>query len=867
VRKYLFTIILLTLATVVMAQKKSVINLIKSKSIQGVKINGVDVLKVYGGTFQQDYSTLTSDSAYFHQTQNTFDAFGHVMISQGDTLNIYSDKLNYNGNTKIAILTDNVRMVDKDATLTTNYLTYNTATKFGTYTGGGKLVNKDNTLTSKNGYYFANSRDSYFRYDVILLSPDAITKTDTLRYNTGSKIAYFYGPTHIYGKKKDTVKTKANPKDNDTLYTENGYYNTVTEQAFFGKKNLYSQGAKTLKGDSMFYDRKKGYGRVVKNITFNDNEQKMTLKGDLGTYFKSDERTLVTENAYGIIVTEEKDTSKKDTVPPKAVATPGKKTRADTAKTKAPPAKTATTADKSKQDVKSGNKASAPANIMPLKEIPKGKSDSIPDKNTKGKKPDLKTKLPDSLLKKDTTRIKHDSVYMTADTLETRILTYKDYKDMQEKIRLSHIVDTTKKAPSIVYTKPVKEIDLPPPTFHPDTVALHRNLLAQIRPEILIGIAKRDSAKVELLAKGGKKDKKAKAGPPTKPGAPPPAPVMPGSLNKNAKQSEAQQPAKKLTKQDSLKLAKKDSLAKIKKASDSVYLTRKVNLSDTTRIRILSAFHHVKLFKSDLQGKSDSAFYSTSDSVIRLYVHPIIWTQGSQLSGDTVDLQLKNKKFDNIELFPNAFVVNIEKGDSTHFNQSAGKKMRGFFNNDKLERLFIDGNAETIYFSRDSGKVSGMQRSLSSRIRINFKDSKLTDITFLAKPEHRYGPLDKFTEDDKILKGFLWKPKERPASKEEIIAKKKIEPAKKPAGKTKPSANGKPPLNKPVDGKAAKDTSADRQPLDKLPEIKAGKDTSGVKLQKDTSAAKLKADTTLKSPAKKEPEVKKDSTSNKPKSR
>ena len=77
-RKYLFTLILLTLVTAVMAQKKSVINLIKSKSIQGVKINGVDVLKVYGGTFQQDYSTLTSDSAYFHQAQNTFDAFGHV---------------------------------------------------------------------------------------------------------------------------------------------------------------------------------------------------------------------------------------------------------------------------------------------------------------------------------------------------------------------------------------------------------------------------------------------------------------------------------------------------------------------------------------------------------------------------------------------------------------------------------------------------------------------------------------------------------------------------------------------------------------------------------------------------------------------
>lgn len=62
-------------------------------------------------------------------------------------------------------------------------------------------------------------------------------------------------------------------KNKDTLYTENGLYNTVTEQAYFGK-NLYKQGTKSLKGDSLFYDRLKGYGRAVKNVLFDDKEQK-----------------------------------------------------------------------------------------------------------------------------------------------------------------------------------------------------------------------------------------------------------------------------------------------------------------------------------------------------------------------------------------------------------------------------------------------------------------------------------------------------------------------------------------------------------------------------------------------------------------
>ncbi|MDB5024982.1 MAG: hypothetical protein JWP78_2737 [Mucilaginibacter sp.] len=753
-----------------MAQKKSVINLISSKSIQGVKINGVDMLKVYGGTFQQDYSTLRSDSAYFHQAENTFDAFGHVMITQGDTLNIYSDKLNYNGNTKIAILTDHVRMVDKDATLSTNYLTYNTATKFGTYTGGGKLVNKDNTLTSQNGYYFANTRDSYFRYNVVLLTPDATIKTDTLRYNTGSRIAYFYGPTHIYGKKT--------AKDNDTLYTENGTYNTITEQAFFGKKNLYSQGTKTLKGDSMFYDRKKGYGRAVKHITFNDNEQKMTLKGDLGTYYKTEERTVVTENAYGIIVTEERDSSKNDSVhiKPDLKTANGKanakKTVADTAK--AHPGRLAAVSNKP------GDNPKAPANTIPLKELPTGKHDTLANKKanktkTKGKPADIPG------VKKDSVKIKHDSVYMTADTLETRILTYKDLTILQEKIRLAHIKDTTIRPPSIVYKKPVRFIELSAPKWVADTNFLHRDMFGKPKPKT--------EPEKKPKTEAGKK--------PAKPAA----------------------QLRKLSKQDSLKQAKK---------VDSVYLTRKVVLSDTSRIRILSAFHHVKLFKSDLQGKSDSAFYSTSDSTIRLYVSPIVWTQGSQLSGDTINLQMKNKKFDNMESFPNAFVVNIDKGDSTHFNQSAGKKMRGFFNNSKLERLFIDGNAETIYFSRDSGKISGMQRSLSSRIRINFKDGKVTNLVFLSKPEHRYGPLEKFTEDDKILKGFIWKPKERPVSKEAVIPTFNKSASAK-SNKGKPPVAGKSSSNKPADIKAAKDTSAVKPGNLAMPVIKSAKDTSAAK--------------------------------------
>ena len=148
-----------------------------------------------------------------------------------------------------------------------------------------------------------------------------------------------------------------------------------------------------------------------------------------------------------------------------------------------------------------------------------------------------------------------------------------------------------------------------------------------------------------------------------------------------------------------------------------------------------------------------------------------MWTEGSQLSGDTINLMMKHKKLDRMDMYPNAFIVNIEKTDSTHFNQIGGKKMRGFFQNDKLSRVYIDGNAETIYFARDSAtnKVTDMQRSFSSRIWVLLKNNEATRAGFITKAENRVVPIDKVKDDEKILKNFIWKPKDRPVSKESIL--------------------------------------------------------------------------------------------------
>ena len=859
--KYVISILLLLVGSVAFGQKKSKVQLVSSTLSRGVKINGVDLIKVYNGQWKQDFSTMRSDSAYFHQDQNSFDAFGHVVIHQGDTLNIYADKLHYDGNTKIADLTDNVVMIDRKARLTTNHFSYNTATRIGTYTDGGKIVDETNTLTSKNGYYFAGSHDAYFRYDVVCVTTDAHIVTDTMRYNSQSKINYFYGPSHIYG-----------TKDKDTLDTDYGTYDTNTEQAFFTKNNTYRQGTKSLKGDTLFYDRLKGSGRAVKHVVFNDNEQKATIYGGLGTYEKSTDLTIVTRDPYVIMVTEEKDTtSKSDSLKIIAQKTTDSVSKAAAAKTGK--------GKKGKQDIQSlqpppnampllpgminTKNLPPPPNTMPLQQktidtlskrltmpvidsfshkLSNMNKDSVIKKATQAaQKVDKKTqnKIKDAVkginptkldtgklvtkgiaaitpTKKDTSHVKRDSVYMSADTIETRIMTYKNMLAYQEQIRLSHIKDTTKRTASIVYKKQPKYIEMAQMTWPRDTSYYHSDRFGPPRPK------------------------------PT--------------------------PKKKKDATAAAKPSVKKTITKI----DSTFLDRQIIVNDTTHVRIIMAFHSAKIFKSDLQAVADSIFYSSSDSTVRCFTKPMMWSEGSQLSGDTLNLIMKNKKLDKMDAFPNAFIVNIEKNDSTIFNQVGGKRMRGFFKNDKLSRVYIDGNAETIYFSRDSAtnQVTDMQRSFSSRIWVMMQNNDATRVGFITKAENRVLPISKVKADEKILKNFIWKPKDRPVSKESILPSYNKKKAAAATGK--PPVAGE-PRPKKLNGKDDKGGTAKsgnvKAPADSLKTPPpAATDTAKAKAP-NAAPPKAKTDSTGKTTAKQDSlkinppatkPAKKDSTAKKP---
>lgn len=224
---------------------RDTIKIIRANSITLQKENDSTNLTIMEGNvvLQQGRSTFKADKAIKNDRLNTFEAWGHVHINDSDTTDIYADHLKYLGTPQIANLDGNVKLSDGHAVLTTPSLVYNMNTNIGTYKEGGKVVNKKTIITSKEGEYYSDIKDVFFKKNVIVNDPAYNITTDSLQYNTVTQIATFITQTHIVDSARRSIDTKE------------GFYNLKTGVAEFKQRPFINDDNKsTINADNIYLD-------------------------------------------------------------------------------------------------------------------------------------------------------------------------------------------------------------------------------------------------------------------------------------------------------------------------------------------------------------------------------------------------------------------------------------------------------------------------------------------------------------------------------------------------------------------------------------------------------------------------------------
>ena len=701
--------------------------------------------------------------------------FGRVVVNQ-DSIYMYGDSAIYDGGAAYAeIYAPIVKVVDGDALLYTYNFSFNTEDKVGSYRDGGVLVHDNNIIESQRGYYDAQNHDIICVEDVELHGDEYDMKSDSIIYNTDTEFARFFTNTEIWN------------NDGDYLSADEGHYDKQKDLYMVTRNGYILSKEQQIWGDTLSYYRTDGHVVALNNIQMDDFKNKMLAFGDYAEYWQEQGEAILTKNPSIVSYeTSESDTvfisadtlhivtidPKKESadeastspqVEPKsddkaelAVATPKvsdfapKATLDKAVESKPTPSERKPISRGNKSALQKADSAAIPTQIA----APSNENNTIEPQNIAEQNKPSKSNL--NPIKKDSLAhsvdsLKADSLAMDsmlADTLSK--MTPKQRKAFEAKLRK----DQERKLKEAEKRAEAKERKI-----KLDSIAKIRQakITAQLEKEKARQLELHAKDSLRRAAQRAKAEAKGKdlsefdrldsiaalRGYILRHGAPPEQPVeqaqYAGRTEEPIEESQAQA-------QDSLR-------------ADSAY-------------RVVKAFRGVRIYRSDAQAVCDSLVTNSVDSIVHLYISPVMWNNQNQIAATTVDLYSKNQQLTRAEFLGDPIMV--AEIDTTYYNQVAGKKMIAMFKDNEIYRNDVDGNVQTIYFQQQEGgslKITEMIYLESASASFYIENRELVGMTYRNDTPFKLYPLDLIPADQPLkLKNFKWVPSLRP-SRESVFTR------------------------------------------------------------------------------------------------
>jgi lipopolysaccharide export system protein LptA len=278
-----FWILIFSIPNVSFAQQNSTLEINKAGLLVGA--NGFE--RLLGNVeMRHQNSLIYCDSAHFFRAENRAQLFGRVRIEDvEDPITTTSTYAEYDGNTKVAKLRNNVVFTNQETSLYTDYLDYNRESNVATYFNHGRVVDSTNVLTSERGVYEVNLERITFRQKVVLVNPDYTMKTNNLIYLTVPKTSETKGLTNIVS------------KEGYKLDAQNGSFYDTQQKQFRFFDGIVETEESRVKAQELFYDETKAYYEGKDDVRVLNKERQVEVYGDNGQYWEGRKYSVVHGNA------------------------------------------------------------------------------------------------------------------------------------------------------------------------------------------------------------------------------------------------------------------------------------------------------------------------------------------------------------------------------------------------------------------------------------------------------------------------------------------------------------------------------------------------------------------------------------------
>ena len=222
--------------------------------------------------------------------------------------------------------------------------------------------------------------------------------------------------------------------------------------------------------------------------------------------------------------------------------------------------------------------------------------------------------------------------------------------------------------------------------------------------------------------------------------------------------------------QDSIPSAGKESMQQID--STAILAERELDAQimrhDTCTITFVEAWHNIKLYGKDYQGVCDSLIYTGIDSIARLYIEPVLWSDAkNQFLSDSIFIQIRNDSLYKADFINNAFIITQE--DTVHYNQIKSTEMMAYFKKNDIWRFDALGGASLIFYMEEDSTYTMINQKECKILSALIKERKIERIRYYDQLKSDLLPIYDLPINKQRLRGFKWLEERRPKSREEVM--------------------------------------------------------------------------------------------------
>ncbi len=757
-------------------------------------------------------AVIIADSAVRYSNQS-FECFGNVLINQNSTY-IYGERAEYNRmNNTAKVFSKLVKVVDEDAVMYTYHCEFNTAKSLGEFSGGCYVEKGENLLEAERGYYNTKTHELKAVRRVQMRDDTYQVISDSVIFNTQTEDAEYFTNTHIWN------------KNDEYLYADAGTYTKRNDLHHLTRNAYILSPEREIWSDTVMYYRTDGHIIARRNIQVDDTTQKVLGYADYAEWWdvpgnafftrrpslinydpeQSDSVYLSADTLwmYTIPVRPEPEVQDTTNVASEESREQGREREVEQRDASSQADSVRPESREQKRDVeKRGEpREQKREESTPKRESPRGEASPV-DRGAKvddkaaarrdrdaerGEKVDARGRdgetrydptaqrpqpgearpsAPQDTVARESVVSESVDSLPIADTLAVDSLkedtTKYTPKQLRRRAKMAKRAEREQiKAAQKAIQDSIDAIE----QAYKDSVQHIRDSLLRIKIDTIIAqrierssrLADEEAARIERIKQKAEQRRRHKI----------------DKAKARALKRGREYKGEDYDPEDTTTLSLGDSIAAAP-AIDSLRDTTMVDsLLDSAALRpvipedsaykMIKAYRHVKMFRSDSQMICDSLVALNTDSIVRMYINPVMWNEQNQIKSDSSWIYTERQMITKAH-FMGAPIMGSQI-DTACYNQVKGKDMKAFFRDGEVYRYDVDGNAQTLYYMQeeDAPDVTAMMYIESSAISFHLDEGQMDHIVFKQNPEYVLYPMNMIPDtQERILQGFEWNDTLRP---------------------------------------------------------------------------------------------------------